>query len=229
MSRILLVEDEKSLSGPLALNLGIEGYEVDLAENGNRASELFSASPESFDLVILDIMLPDLDGFALCSRFKQLRSDIPVIFLSAKGMAADRIGGLKLGAEDYITKPFDLEELLLRVQNVIKRARPQVSSESVFRFGNCSVDFETYEIKDNRGNEHTLSRREIALLKMLADNANKVISRDEIIEKLWTPEENPSGRTIDNYILNFRKLFEPDQKNPSYFHSVRGVGYKFTP
>ena len=126
---------------------------------------------------------------------------------------------------DYITKPFDLEELLLRISNLIKRT--QKDNSTIFSFGSCEINFKTYEVKDINGNYLTLSRREIGLLDLLTKKINYVVSRDQIIEKLWNVNENPSSRTIDNYILNFRKIFEPNPKNPKHFISIRGVGYKF--
>ena len=165
-------------------------------------------------------------SFDLCQKFKKINPDVPVIFLTAKNLTSEKISGLKLGADDYITKPFELEELLLRIQNVIKRHSK--NELAIFQFGKCSINFETFEIKDIKGEISTLSKREIALLKLLTENENKVISRDQIMENLWNENENPSSRTIDNYILGFRKYFEINAKEPLHFHSVRGVGYKFT-
>ena len=171
-------------------------------------------------------MLPEINGFDLCEQFKSLNPKVPIIFLTAKNQTSEKISGLKLGADDYITKPFELEELLLRIQNVIKRNSK--IENSVYIFGNCSINFESFEIKDAAGEINTLSKREIALLKLLTDNENKVISRDEITDNLWNEKENSSSRTIDNYILGFRKYFETNPKEPKHFHSIRGVGYKFT-
>lgn len=222
---ILLVEDEESLATTIALNLKLENYQVDVARNGNEALRLFSKLEPSLHLVLLDVMLPDINGFDLCKQFKSSQPNLPVIFLTAKNQTADKIGGLKLGADDYITKPFDLEELLLRISNLLKRT--QKDNAHMFHFGNCHINFQTYEIVDVKGTTHTLSKREIGLLELLTANTNKVISRDEIIEKLWDVNENASSRTIDNYILSFRKYFEPNPKEPKHFHSIRGVGYKF--
>jgi two-component system, OmpR family, alkaline phosphatase synthesis response regulator PhoP len=224
-ANILIVEDEESLGQTLMLNLELENYNVRLAKSGNEALRLFKEEKRT-DLVLLDVMLPEINGFELCRKFKELSPDVPVIFLTAKNQSADKISGLKLGADDYITKPFELEELLLRVQNVIKRNTKNESTS--YSFGNCSINFETFEITDHMGHTHNISRREIGLLKLLTENANKVISRDQIIETLWDDSENASSRTIDNYILGFRKLFEENPKEPKHFHSIRGVGYKFT-
>jgi two-component system alkaline phosphatase synthesis response regulator PhoP len=186
---------------------------------------VFAAQHSGLSLVLLDVMLPDVNGFDLCKEFKTTNPTVPVIFLTAKNQISDKIEGLKLGADDYVTKPFDLEELLLRVNNLIKRSKKESAASYVF--DGCEINFTTYEIVDVRREKQTLSKREIGLLELLTSNVNKVISRDEIIDKLWDANENASSRTIDNYILNFRKYFETNPKDPKHFHSVRGVGYKF--
>lgn len=224
-AHILVVEDEESLANTIALNLQLENYKVTIAKSGKQALNSFKTNFSNINLVLLDVMLPEINGFELCKEFKTLNPAVPIIFLTAKNQIADKIEGLKLGADDYITKPFDLEELLLRVSNLIKRTQKETAV--VFSFNDCSINFETFEIKDISGAHSTLSKREIGLLKLLTENANKVISRDEIIEKLWDVNENASSRTIDNYILNFRKYFEANPKEPVHFHSIRGVGYKF--
>lgn len=225
-AHILVVEDEENLANTIALNLQLENYKVLVAMSGTQAQALFEKNAATLDLVLLDVMLPGVNGFDLCKEFKAKQPALPVIFLTAKHQSADKIAGLKLGADDYIAKPFELEELLLRIKNVLKRHEKPGSS--LFSFSTCSINFDTFEIRDVKGNTTTLSKREIGLLKLLTSNINKVISRDEIIETLWEPNENASSRTIDNYILSFRKYFEVNPKEPAHFHSVRGVGYKFT-
>lgn len=222
---ILLVEDEESLAETLRLNLELEHYNVATASTGSAALSQFNENNRLLNLVLLDVMLPEIDGFQLCEKFKSINSNVPVIFLTAKNLSNEKITGLKLGAEDYITKPFELEELLLRIKNVIKRK--SIALSLVYNFGNCAINFDTFEVKDINGNKHELSRREIGLLKLLTDNEGKVISRDQIIDELWGESENSSSRTIDNYILGFRKLFEFNPKEPKHFHSIRGVGYKY--
>lgn len=223
---ILIVEDEENLGKTLLLNLELENYKVQLANNGNSALQLFNQHQKKLDLVLLDVMLPEINGFDLCAKFKMINPAVPVIFLTAKNQTSEKISGLKLGADDYITKPFELEELLLRIRNVIKRTIK--TGSSAFTFGKCSINFDTFEISDAKGEISTLSKREIGLLKLLTENENKVISRDQIIENLWSEKENSSSRTIDNYILGFRKYFEINAREPKHFHSIRGVGYKFT-
>ncbi|MBS1637932.1 MAG: response regulator transcription factor [Bacteroidetes bacterium] len=225
MNKVLVIEDELNLLETIKLNLQLEGFDVQAASRGDEALDAFKLGNP--DLVLLDVMLPGINGFDLCAQFKTLRPEIPVIFLTAKSGSVEKIAGLKLGADDYITKPFELEELLLRIQNVLKR-NPRPEKDPVFYFGDNKIDFSTYEIIAVNGGKLTISKREIALLKLLTDNVNRVVSRDEIIEKLWDKDENPSARTIDNYILNFRKWFEVNPKEPHYFQSIRGVGYKFT-
>jgi two-component system, OmpR family, alkaline phosphatase synthesis response regulator PhoP len=227
-SLILIVEDEESLANTLALNLKLEQMEVLVANSGPEALRLFQKHFAAIHLVLLDVMLPGISGFDLFPEFKKINSAVPIIFLTARGQAPDKISGLKLGAHDYIVKPFDLEELLLRVKNILKRNAPAEASH-ILKFGNCTVNFDTYEILDIHGKTSTLSKREIGLLKLLTARANKVISRDEIIEALWEPDENASARTIDNYILNFRKHFENNPRQPEHFLSIRSVGYKFVP
>ncbi len=225
-AHLLLVEDEETLAKTLALNLNLEKYAVIVANSGIEALKQFNIHKETLDLVLLDVMLPEINGFDLCQEFKKVKPELPVIFLTAKNQSTEKIAGLKLGADDYIVKPFELEEVLLRIQNVLKR-HTKIEA-SVFRFDNRAINFDTFEIKDAKGAMVTLSKREIGLLKLLTEHVNKVISRDEIIEKLWEVNENASSRTIDNYILGFRKHFESNPKEPIYFHSIRGVGYKFT-
>jgi two-component system alkaline phosphatase synthesis response regulator PhoP len=226
MYRICLVEDEQSLRDTISLNLELEGYAVEACADGAIAQQLFSG-PIHFDLVILDVMLPHVSGFELCKEIRKY-SAVPVLFLSAKGTTADRVAGLKLGANDYLVKPFDLEELLLKIQILINGS-VQIESTSKNNIGDKHIDFNSFELRDAAGMLlHTFTKREVQLLELFVEKEGKVISRNEILDRLWGSEQIPTSRTIDNYILNFRKLFEADPKNPKYFHSIRGVGYKFT-
>lgn len=222
---ILLVEDENNLASVIKLNLELEGYSVIIADNGQKSVEIFKSQKP--DLVILDIMLPELNGIEACKQMKKINSEIPVLFLSAKSTGADKIEGLKSGGDDYLTKPFNLEELLLRVQILLKRYQFN-SKEDKYILNNFSIDFNTFEIVDNTGKKIDVPNREMKLLKLLISKEGQVVSRTEIMQQLWNPNENPSARTIDNYILNFRKIFELDSPENKYFHSIRGVGYKFT-
>jgi len=175
----------------------------------------------SCDLVMLDNMLPGHSGIELCKAIRSL-SNVPILFLSAKGNTSDRIEGLKAGANDYLAKPFNLEELMLRIQVLIPR---QTLS---YKLGLFELDFESMEVSNTTTQEiHTLSKKEMTLLKLFVENENRVLSRDEILDKVWGEDVYPTTRTIDNFVLAFRKMFEGDQKHPKYFHSIRGVGYKF--
>jgi two-component system alkaline phosphatase synthesis response regulator PhoP len=223
--KILIIEDEKTLLETITLNLQLENYEVFSLNTGKDAiNQILKITP---DLILLDIMLPESNGIEIYKSLLKINLQIPTIFLTAKNNIKEKIEGLKLGADDYITKPFDLEELLLRINNVLKHNIKKKDNLSIYKFNHCEINFTTYMVVKSDGTKETLTKREIALLKLLIENKNAVISRDQIIEKLWTIDESPSSRTIDNYILNFRKLFETNQKNPNYFLSIRGVGYKF--
>lgn len=225
--KILLVEDEEHLLKTIQLNLELESYLVIPATTGIDALKEFRK--QSFDLIILDVMLPEMSGFDVCEEIRKENSTVPILFLTAKASSEDRINGLKLGADDYLTKPFNLEELLLRVHILLKRSVASVEKVlDNYSFGNNHVNFVTYEIQDVNGEKREISKREIALLKLLIDKKGEVVSREEILDKIWGTDVYPSSRTIDNYILSFRKYFEPNQREPQYFHSIRGVGYKFT-
>jgi len=224
--RILLVEDEEAIRENLKLNLELEGYKVVAVERGNQALEKFKS--EKFDLILLDVMIPEINGFDVLKIIRLQNTQIPVLFLTAKNTSSDIIEGLKIGADDYITKPFNLEELLLRIQKLLFRSqqdKPESKTE-VLNFGNNMVNFKTFESRNYLNEYKRLSKKEILLLKLLSDSENQVVSRNEILEKIWGYEIFPSTRTIDNYILAFRKHFEEDPRNPKYFFSIRGVGYK---
>ena len=223
MQKICLIEDEKSLSEMIRLNLEMDGFQVDVYDNGQTAKNDISKIG-GYDLVILDVMLPQVSGLELCVEIRKT-SKTPILFLSAKGTTSDRIAGLKLGANDYLPKPFDLEELLLRVQILLQKN--EASTLESLTIGSKTVSFITYEITDSTSDKiEILSKKEIELLKLFSEKTGTVVSRDEILDKIW-PDQFPTSRTIDNYILSFRKTFEKDPKNPMHFHSIRGVGYKF--
>ena len=227
MIKICLVEDEESLVELIKFNLDLEGYHVEVYKNGRKAISNVQRIIKS-DLVVLDVMLPENSGFDVCKEIRRF-SEGPILFLSAKGIAADRIHGLRLGANDYLPKPFDLEELILRIQNLLPSDMSAKEGNETIIIGSKSVNFSSYELSDiTTGEQHVFSKREIELLKLFIESEGVVVSRDEILDKLWGKENFPTSRTIDNYILTFRKIFEPNPKAPIYFHSIRGVGYKFT-
>jgi two-component system alkaline phosphatase synthesis response regulator PhoP len=229
MHRILLVEDEEHLQHALKLNLELENYTVFVVGDGNSAVKAFRE--QKFDLVILDIMLPEMDGLMVCEHIRLHDADVPVLFLSAKNTPADRINGLRKGADDYLTKPFDLEELILRVSKLIEKKDKLSKSESgklptEYVFGPNKINFESYEAQGING-KIELTKKEILLMKLLIENTNQVVSREHILKVVWDYTVIPNTRTIDNFILSLRKYFEKDPKNPEFIQSVRGVGYKF--
>ncbi len=225
MMRILLVEDEESLRETLKLNLEMEDYEVVATDNGKDALKYIQE--QHFDLLILDVMLPEVDGFQIAEQVRLTNREVPILMLTAKDAATDRITGLRKGADDYVTKPYVLEELLLRVQNLIKRtSKKPTNTPEVYEFGSNRINFATYEAKGTSG-ELQLTKKEAMLLKLLIDRKNEVVSRQQILQSVWGYDVYPSTRTIDNFILSFRKYFEQDPHNPKHFLSIRGVGYKF--
>lgn len=227
-ARILLVEDEEHILEAVKTNLELEDFEVVTATDGAKALEVFNG--QRFNLVILDVMLPKASGFEVCEKIRLEDMDIPILFLTAKGDSTDKVKGLKLGADDYLTKPFNLEELILRVKVLIKHSMKGTESESELKsysFGGNEVNFSTFEALGVNGN-FTLTKKEAKLLKLLIDRKNEPVSRQQILQYVWGYDVYPSTRTIDNFILSFRKYFEKDQKEARHFHSVRGVGYKFT-
>tara|TARA_B100000497_G_scaffold122777_1_gene154349 strand:+ start:1187 stop:1879 length:693 start_codon:yes stop_codon:yes gene_type:complete len=223
--RILVVEDEKDLASTIKLNLELEDFHPIVVHDGLDAIAAFKE--QSFDLVILDIMIPSVSGIEVCENIRLQDSTTPIMFLSAKGRSEDRILGLKKGGDDYLTKPFNLEELILRIGNLITRNETN-SSNSItsYSFGNNSVDFDSYEAVGKKG-KFTLTNKESLLLKLLIENEGEVVSRERILQAVWGYSIYPSTRTIDNFVLAFRRYFEEDQKNPQFFISLRGVGYKF--
>jgi two-component system, OmpR family, alkaline phosphatase synthesis response regulator PhoP len=228
MTRICVVEDELSISQLLEINLTLEGYECEVHSDGKSALEAIQS--KKFDLILLDVMLPLVDGINVCEIIRLEDNDIPILMLTAKNSSQDRIDGLRAGADDYLVKPFNLEELLLRVGKLLKRAVPKTNEMyNEFSFGQFNINFLTYEVNNAKGLVTTLSKRQIMLIKLLIDRQGKVVSRQEILEKVWGFDVYPTTRTIDNYIVEFRKIFERNPKNPVHFCSVRGVGYKFSP
>ena len=226
---ILLVEDEENLHEALKLNLELDNYEVTSVYDG--ISALKAVQQEYFDLVILDIMLPGLDGIHVTETIRIQNNEVPILILSAKNTSADRVLGLKKGADDYLTKPFNLEELLLRVEKLIeknKRLQERDSVSEIYSFGKNTIDFKAQEATTKDKERIQLSKKEAMLLKLLIENKNQVVTREKILQAVWGYNVYPTTRTIDNFILNFRKYFEEDSRSPRHFHSVRGVGYKYT-
>lgn len=223
--KILLVEDEKSLRDVIHLNLKMKGYAVSEEKDGQKALEKLQNA--YFDLVILDVMLPNKSGFEICKQIRKSNDQIQILMMSAKDSSADKIEGLRLGADDYLPKPFDLEELFLRVESLLRRNPNLQQKTDEVSFGANNVNFTTYEATNGK-KSFQLTKREIDILELLVEKEGEVVSREELLRKVWGYEVIPNTRTIDNYILAFRKYFEKDAKNPTYFHSIWGVGYRFT-
>ena len=225
MKKVLIIEDEPNLRKLLALNLDLEGYTTDIAIDGSEAiSKLDSAH---YDIVILDLMLPKISGLDVLAKLRMSNSTLPVIITSAKDTSSDRIEGLKKGADDYLVKPFEIEELLIRMQKLLDRAT--ASSEEPleeYAFGENTINFKTFMATNGQGS-FELSPKECMIMKFLISKEGEVVSRKDLLKNVWGYDVFPSTRTIDNFISNLRKRFEADIKNPQYIRSVRGVGYKF--
>lgn len=211
------------------MNLKAEGFDVLLAGDGPSALDLYRS--HSFDLIILDIMLPGMDGLEICKRIRADLGTEPVLFLTARNSLEDKKQGLAIGADDYITKPFDLEELILRIRSIFRRqawlTKPNGTTD-IYEFSGGKIDFKKFTIESPKGEFH-LTNKESLLLKYFTQHPNEILSRDIILDAVWGYSAYPSTRTIDNFILRFRKYFEPDTSKPIYFHTEFGTGYKFTP
>ena len=224
MDKILLVEDEQSIGEIVKFNLESENYAVVWVKDGKSALKQFNE--ERFDIVVLDIMLPELNGFDVYEGIRLKNQDTAILFLTARDDQKDKLKGLSLGADDYITKPFDLNEFLLRVKNIFIRSKKLNTVDSdLIKFGNNVFNYKTM-IANNGKEELQLSTKEAKILKVLYDHKNEVVSRDSLLEKVWGYDVYPTTRTVDNFIVKLRKFFEEDQKKPKYIHSIRGVGYK---
>lgn len=223
--KVLVVDDEKAIAIALRDNLQYEKYEVDMAHNGTDALDQLRA--KHYHLVILDVMMPGMSGFEVLEKFRTFNPYCPVIMLTAKSMDSDKINGFRLGADDYVTKPFNLMELMARVKAILKRTS-KGSEITTFSLNGVEVDFETMTFKDKEGTQE-MGRYEVDLLRLLISKPDKVFSRQEIMTSVWGMECFPSNRTIDNYIVKLRQKFENDPKKPEHIHTVYGVGYKYTP
>lgn len=225
--KILLVEDEESLAAGLEFNLKEEGYFIKRARNGREALQFYNK--ENYDLIILDIMLPYVNGFEVAEQIRETNPRLPILMLTAKTRNEDKVQGLELGADDYMTKPFHLAELLLRVKRMLKRKHwysASTVSQPVYKFGNNEINFEALKCK--HGNkEIKLTQYEAMALKYLIEHKGEHVSRKDLLEKVWNITSEVETRTVDNFIVRLRKYFEEDPSNPKYIKSVRGVGYMF--
>jgi two-component system alkaline phosphatase synthesis response regulator PhoP len=225
--RILLVEDEESLSIGLEYNLTEEGYAVTLAADGKQAIDRFAS--ESFDLVVLDIMLPYLDGFQVAEKMRGKDPQIPILMLTARSGLKDRLKGLEIGADDYMAKPFHLDELLLRIKGMLRRQQwyqTRTDENPVAYFGSYAIHFNTLMCQSGK-NEFQLTAHEAMVLKYLIDNPDRIVSRKELLENVWQIHTEVETRTVDIFIARLRKYFEPDPRKPRYFKSIRSAGYMF--
>jgi DNA-binding response OmpR family regulator len=223
--RILIVEDEADLVKGLKLNLADEGYDVDWAPDGREG--LRRALEEAPDLVILDIMLPGMNGLEVCRELRQKKANIPVIMLTAKGEEVDKIVGLEIGADDYMTKPFSVRELLARIKAHLRREKREPRSvPKTCVFGEVEVDFVHFKVR-RAGKESDLTSLEVDILKYLIAHKGEVVSREALLDKVWGYEKFPTTRTIDNHIMKLRKKIEDDPSRPRHIFSIYGEGYRF--
>lgn len=221
---ILLVEDDMSILMGLKDNLIAEGYKVSTAMNGTEGLQM--ALQNHTDLLILDIMLPGINGFEICKKVKIDKPLLPVIMLTARGSEMDTIAGLDYGADDYITKPFSLSELLARIRSIIRRSYPKIEEIETFSFGNVQLDFKKMEAFVNN-NPIKFTRKEYDILKYFVQHAGEVVHRHELLNEVWGYDSIPTTRTVDNFILDIRKKIETEPSNPTYIKTISGVGYKF--
>jgi two-component system alkaline phosphatase synthesis response regulator PhoP len=227
--RLLVVEDELNLANVISDNLEVEGFEVEIVSDGSSALERIRADAPA--LVLLDVMLPGLDGFSICERLRAEDNQVPILFLTAKSEKDDRVRGLEAGADDFLTKPFDLRELILRVRAILKRTRwfeDASSSTSELVLGAAKVDFKSFTVR-TPDREVRLSSKEIMILRFLVERTGDVVSRAEILDRVWGYDAFPTTRTIDNFVVRLRRVLEPDPRNPRFIHTVRGIGYRLTP
>lgn len=228
--RLLIVEDDAPLADGLCRNLELEGFSLECVGTGEAALEVLAQPLSVFDLIILDIMLPGLDGFEVCRRLRTEGNRIPILFLTARGSDADRILGLQLGADDYLTKPFLVEELVLRVRGILRRsewAQTPAPTGPKVKIGEYEVDMNTMRATTPEG-AVPLTEREVMLVRFFAENEGRVLTRGELLERVWGYSFDTSTRTLDTFIHRLRKHFELDPRQPRHFHTVRGVGYRFT-
>ncbi len=229
--RLLVVEDEEHLAAGLKLNLELDGHEVDVATTAREAGEHLLRA-DRYDAIVLDVQLPDVDGFELCRKLRASGNYTPVIMLTARSAAEDRVHGLEVGADDYLVKPFELDELLARVRSLLRRRQWERAEEPTasgrVAFGRVSVDFDSHEVKV-AGRVVSMTRLELDLLRYFVDNPGRVLSREELLEQVWKLRNYSSLRTVDNFISRLRRHFEADPTRPEHFLSVRGAGYKFVP
>ena len=224
MADILVIEDEESILMALEDDLTLEGYTVTTATDGGAGLSI--AIEGDFDLILLDIMLPVMNGFDVCRKLREAGITTPILMLTARGQEVDRVLGLELGADDYVTKPFSPRELLARIKAILRRVNQTRQTGDVTRFGSIEIDFKKYEIRKD-GTPVYLTSLEFALLKFLVTHSDQVLSRDDILDGVWGDDVFVFDRTVDTHIGHLRKKIENEPDNPRHIVSVRGVGYRF--
>lgn len=229
MNHILVVDDEPNMRIGLEDNLNFEGYKVTTAEDGKKALEL--CQKHDYDIILLDVMMPEVSGFDVCKKIRERGDQTPIIFLTAKGEEIDKVLGLELGADDYITKPFSIREILARIKAILRRSgvsgETSDSDPGQISIGNLTVDFHSYQSIDQSDNEVKMTHKEFEILHYLYSHKNTAISRSELLEKVWGYDESPTTRTVDNFILKLRNKIEDNPNDPKIIITVHGMGYKF--
>lgn len=226
MTKVLIVEDDPGILRTVADNLRFEQYEVVTATDGETGYAL--CQQERPDLIVLDLMLPRLSGLDLCQRLRAGNVQVPVLVLTARSEEPDRVRGLDLGADDYVTKPFSVAELMARVRALLRRASSAAGAPATLKFGQAEIDFKRYEARC-QGQLVEMTRKEFALLRFLASRADIVVSRDELLNRVWGFHSYPVTRTVDNHVASLRSKLETDPAHPAHIQTVHGVGYKFVP
>ncbi len=226
MQKILVIEDEKEMARGLKDILEFEGYEVTTAETGKDGLQSIGRSEP--DCIILDLMLPDIEGYEVCEQIRHRKLNTPILILTAKAQEYDKIRGFKVGADDYLTKPFSVGELLARVMALLRRHGQYAQDNDVIRVGHNLVDVKHFIVRRGR-EEYSMSHYEVELFKLLYTHANQPVTRDEILDKVWGTEKFPTNRTVDNFIVKLRKKIEEDYRNPRHILTIYGVGYKLSP
>jgi len=225
MEKILIIEDEESILMALTDDLGLEGYEVTSAKDGLQG--LSMAKQKRYNLIILDIMLPKMDGFEVCKQLRQAGMGTPILMLTAKSQEIDKVLGLELGADDYVTKPFSPRELLARVKAILRRVKGAQEQMDAYRFGDVEIDFKKYEVK-KKGQPVYLTSLEFSLIGFLIKHKGKAVDRTTILDEVWGRDVYVLPKTVDTHVGHLRKKLEDDPANPKHIIGVRGIGYKFT-
>jgi DNA-binding response OmpR family regulator len=226
MSRILLIEDEPALLRALVDNFRFESYEVIEAADGETGYR--AAVENKPDLIVLDLMLPRMSGYDVCRRLRSEGIQTPILILTARDDEADRVIGLDLGADDYVSKPFSVRELSARVRALLRRSRQSVTYPDEVRIGDVHIDFRTYEAR-RAGKRLEVTRKEVQLLRLLVSRQGAVVTRDDLLDEVWGLESYPTTRTVDTHIANLRAKIERDSKRPQHLMTVHGVGYRWVP